>query len=264
MPTLPARLTFLGTSTSVGVPVIGCDCPVCTSPDPRNRRTRSSIFLETDEVRILVDTGPDLREQALREKLTAVDHVLYTHDHVDHIVGFDEIRAFCWRREDPIPIHGSEHTLSTLERMFPWAFANTARNYVRPDPRPFHDFTELTLGDVQVLTFPVEHGASPTHGFRFTLPNGQVIAYAPDVKVIPPQSLEHLQGLDLLIIDALRAEPHPTHMSLQEALTASAQLAPARTALTHLTHDLDFAETTAKLPANTLIATDALLLNFPI
>ena len=95
--TLPTRLTFLGTSTSVGVPVIGCDCQVCTSNDPRNRRTRSSIFLETDEVRILVDTGPDLREQALREKLTVVDHVLYTHDHVDHIVGFDEIRAFCLR-----------------------------------------------------------------------------------------------------------------------------------------------------------------------
>ena len=260
--TLPTRLTFLGTSTSVGVPVIGCDCQVCTSNDPRNRRTRSSIFLETDEVRILVDTGPDLREQALREKLTVVDHVLYTHDHVDHIVGFDEIRAFCWRREDPIPLHGSRHTLNSLERMFPWAFSNTARNYVRPDPRPFEDFTELSLGDIQILTFPVEHGSSPTHGFRFTLPNGQVIAYAPDVKVIPPQSVTHLKGLDLLIIDALRAEPHPTHMSLKEALTASARLSPAQTALTHLTHDLDFAETTAKLPPNTFIATDGLSLNF--
>lgn len=246
----------------MGVPVIGCDCKVCTSSDPRNTRTRSSIFLQTDEVKILVDTGPDLREQALREGLTEVDHVLYTHDHVDHVVGFDEIRAFCWRKDDPLPIHGSSHTLATLERMFPWAFGNTARNYVRPAPRPFEDFTELTLGDTQVLTLPVEHGASPTHGFLFTLPTGERIAYMPDVKVIPPASRKHLTDLDLLIIDALRHEPHPTHMSLEEALATSHELSPARTAFTHLTHDLDFAETTVKLPPNTFIATDGLTINF--
>lgn len=145
--------------------------------------------------------------------------------------------------------------------MFPWAFTNTARNYVRPDPRPFADFATLTLGDLQVLTFPVEHGSSPTHGFLFTLPSGKKIAYAPDVKVIPPQSLEHLKGLDTLIIDALREEPHPTHMSLQEALSISNQLAPQQTILTHLTHDLDFAKTTAKLPPNLIIATDGLTLD---
>ncbi len=259
---LSAKLTFLGTSTSVGVPVIGCDCAVCLSPDPRNRRTRSSIHLQTDEVSLLIDTGPDLREQALREKLTVVDHVLYTHDHVDHIVGFDEIRAFCWRRDDPIPVHGSAHTLVSLARMFPWAFANTARNYVRPDPRPFEDFQTLTLGDVEVLPFPVEHGASPTHGFLFTLSSGEKIAYAPDVKVIPPESLAHLDRLDILVIDALREEPHPTHMSLQEALTAANGLAPAQTIFTHLTHDLDFAATSAKLPPNVAIATDGLTLDF--
>ncbi|MBK1834371.1 MBL fold metallo-hydrolase [Roseibacillus ishigakijimensis] len=243
--------------------MIGCPCPVCTSSDPRNRRTRSSLYLSTPEVNVLVDTGPDLREQALRERLTTVDHVLYTHDHVDHIVGFDEIRAFCWRREDPMPLHGSPHTLATLERMFPWAFGNTARNYVRPDPRPFHDFEAIHLGKLTAQPFPVVHGASPTHGFLFTLPDGERVAYAPDVKTFPPESLGILHNVDLLIIDALRPDPHPTHQSLDEALALADSLAPARTALTHLTHDLDFATTSTKLPANTFLATDGLTLTFP-
>ncbi|MFC0019760.1 MBL fold metallo-hydrolase [Roseibacillus persicicus] len=259
---MPARLTFLGTGTSVGVPVIGCDCAVCTSTDPRNRRTRSSIVIHTDDVTILVDTGPDLREQALREGLTSVDHVLYTHDHVDHVVGFDEIRAFCWRREDPMPLHGSLHTLNTLERMFPWAFGNTARNYVRPAPKQFDDFDEFEIGDVTVRALPVHHGVSPTHGFRFTLPGGKSIGYLPDVKVIPPESRSHLKGLDLLIIDALRDAPHSTHMSLAEALEAASELQPVQTALTHLTHDLDFVATSARLPSATFIATDGLTLDF--
>lgn len=246
----------------MGVPVIGCDCRVCTTGDSRNRRTRSSILLRTPEVSILVDTGPDLREQALREKLTQVDHVLYTHDHVDHIVGFDEIRAFCWRREDPLPIHASEHTLTSLKRMFPWAFGNTARNYVRPAPHRFEDLVGFDLGGVGVLPFPVIHGASPTHGFLFTLPSGQRIAYAPDVKTIPPESREYLHDLDWLIIDALRIEPHPTHMDLAESLQTSSSLNPRKTALTHLTHDLDFEETTATLPSDTIIATDGLTLDF--
>jgi phosphoribosyl 1,2-cyclic phosphate phosphodiesterase len=259
---LQTKLTILGSGTSVGVPVIGCPCPVCTSDDPRNRRTRSSIFLETDKVKLLVDTGPDLREQALREGLTDVDHVLYTHDHADHIVGFDEIRAFCWRREDALPIHGSAHTIASLERMFPWAFGNIARNYVRPDARPFEDFAAITLGDIEVLPLPVHHGASPTHGFRFQLPDGQRVAYLPDVKTIPPESREHLGDLSALIIDSLRPEPHPTHMSVSEALATASELAPAQTVLTHLTHDLDFAPASASLPPATGLAYDGLTIHF--
>lgn len=144
--------------------------------------------------------------------------------------------------------------------MYPWAFQNSARNYVRPLPQPFADFDTLTLGDIGVQTFPVEHASSPTHGFLFTLPNGKRIAYAPDVKSFPAKSKELLTNLDLLIIDALREEPHQSHMSLAEALAASAELAPKETALTHLTHDLDFATTTAKLPPNTFIAIDGLTL----
>ncbi len=245
----------------MGVPVIGCDCSVCLSDDPRNRRTRSSIMVQWGSSKILVDTGPDLREQALREKLTEVDHVLYTHDHVDHVVGFDELRAFCWRREDPLPLHGSAHTLATLQQMFSWAFGNTARNYVRPEVHIFEDFQEFSIKDLRILPFPVVHGASPTHGFLFQFPNGKRLAYAPDVKVIPPESRVHLGDLDWLIIDALRIEPHPTHMALEESLQVVSELAPRQTALTHLTHDLDFAKTTATLPLNTLIATDGLTLD---
>ena len=259
---LSTRLIFLGTATSVGVPIIGCDCEVCTSPDPRNKRTRSSLYLESNETRLLVDTGPDLREQALRERLHQIDHVLYTHDHLDHVAGFDELRAFCWHREDPLPIHASAHTLTSLQRMYPWAFGNTARNYVRPSPRPFIDFQTLSLGDITVQTFPVEHGATPTHGFLFTLPTGQRISYSPDVKSFPPPSKELLKNVDLLIIDALREQPHQSHMSFNEALEASAALAPKQTALTHLTHELDFAQTTAKLPPNIFVATDGLTLSF--
>ena len=147
--------------------------------------------------------------------------------------------------------------------MFPWAFGNTARNYVRPDSRPFEDFDELSLGDLKVQALPVQHADSPTHGFLFTLPTGERIAYLPDVKVIPPESLHRLKELDLLIIDALRHEPHPTHMSLEEALDTATQLSPKETAFTHLTHDLDFVETTSRLPANTFVASDGLTIDFP-
>ncbi|MEM9081485.1 MAG: MBL fold metallo-hydrolase [Verrucomicrobiota bacterium] len=211
---------------------------------------------------MLVDTGPDLREQALRHRIKRVDHVLYTHDHVDHIVGFDELRAFCWRREDPLPLHGSPHTLASLARMFPWAFGNTSKNYVRADQQPFSDFQTLTLGDLTILPFPVQHGPSPTHGFKFTFPSGKTLAYTPDVKVIPPASRAHLQNLDHLIIDALRPVPHTTHMSTGEALQAIAELQPSQAYLTHLTHDLDFVDTSATLPPNTQVAIDGLTITY--
>ena len=259
-----SRFLFLGTSTSVGVPVIGCQCSTCTSEHPWDNRTRSSALLEGPWGTLLIDSGPDLREQALREKLSKVDAVLYTHEHVDHIAGFDELRAFCWHREDPLPLYGSRETLAGLERMYPWAFMGeaTQRGYVRPEPRPFEStfsFEGLTITPIEV-----EHGRVRTHGFRFDHDEVGSLAYIPDVKTLPPSSLALLHELDVLVIDGLRHERHSTHMSIGEALVTIDQLKPAHAYLTHLSHELGWEQTNANLPQNVSLAHDGLTLNFPL
>ena len=259
---LPVTATFLGTGTSVGVPVIGCDCPVCTSNHPGNQRTRSSLHLEMPGLSLLVDTGPDLREQALRENLRTVDAVLYTHAHLDHVAGFDELRAFCWHREAPLPIYAGPETMDALTRMFPWAMSNTSPSYVRPDPHlvegPFQ------LGPLAITPVPVLHPKVETFGYRFDLPTGHTLAYLSDVKEIPPASRALLPDLDILIIDALRPSPHPTHMNVEEALATIADLQPSRAILTHLAHEIDYrtAREDLALPDSVSLAHDGLKLRF--
>ncbi|BCX48933.1 MBL fold metallo-hydrolase [Haloferula helveola] len=254
----PFHLTFLGTGTSVGVPVIGCDCPVCTSEDPRDRRTRSSVHLQAGDIEILVDSGPDLREQALREGLKRIDAVLYTHAHVDHVAGFDELRAFCWGRDTPLPMHGSGQTLEILRRMYVWAFSpeNVYRGYVKPDPIEF-DGT-LRYGDLQITPLPVVHGSIETHGFLFDHPGHPPIAYIPDVKEIPAPTRVLLRNIDILIVDALRPSPHPTHMSVAEALAEIESIGASRAWLTHLGHENGHAALEAILPPNIRVAYDGL------
>jgi phosphoribosyl 1,2-cyclic phosphate phosphodiesterase len=258
--TQPASLTFLGTGTSVGVPVIGCECKVCRSDDPRNRRTRSSVVVSAAGATLLVDSGPDLRCQALREGLRAVDGVLFTHAHMDHVAGFDDLRAFCWRRGSPLPMHASANCLAALQAMFAWAFSpdNLYRGYVKPDPQvadgPF------AYGGLRVTPVPVEHAAVETLGFRFDAPGIRSLAYLPDVKRIPDPSLEALRGVEILVVDALRPAPHPTHFSIQEALAAVARVAPREAWLTHLGHENDHAELSATLPAGVRVAWDGLRL----
>jgi phosphoribosyl 1,2-cyclic phosphate phosphodiesterase len=251
-------LIFLGTGTSVGVPVIGCSCPVCQSPDPRNNRTRSSIFISTPEIKILIDSGPDLREQALREDITAIDTVIYTHSHLDHVVGFDELRAFCWGKDEPLPLYATESCLNVLKNMFGWAFHdnNTHRGYVKPDPRIITP--EFTVGDLLIRPLPVIHGSVETVGFRFESPNGFSFAYLPDVKSIPESTMKLLANLDLLIIDSLRDGPHSTHLSVPEALAISEKLSPRRTLLTHISHDLDHASLATRVPETVSPAYDGL------
>ncbi|MBN8460819.1 MAG: MBL fold metallo-hydrolase [Verrucomicrobia bacterium] len=253
-----ATLTFLGTGTSVGVPVIGCGCGVCASEDPRNRRLRSSVVLRAGGVTLLVDSGPDLRAQALREGLRAVDGVLYTHPHLDHVAGFDELRAFCWHRSAPLPLHGTDECLNTLKTMFAWAFSpeNQYAGYVKPDPHvvdgPFY------YGDLRITPLPVEHAAVETIGYRFDLPGMRSLAYVPDVKRIPDTTMNLLRGVDVLVIDSLRPKPHPTHFSLAEALAASEEIGARETWLTHLGHENDHADLSQGLPDGVRVAWDGL------
>lgn len=256
----PATLTFLGTGTSTGVPVIGCDCATCRSDDPRNDRTRSSIVLHYPGATLLVDSGPDLRRQALRENLREVDAVLYTHGHLDHVVGFDELRAFCWHRDSPLPIHATESCMELLKTMFGWAFSprNTYRGYVKPDPRivtgPF------VHGDVAITPLSVEHAAVETIGYRFDHPGSRSVAYFPDAKHFPEKTLEAIRGIDVLILDALRPGPHPTHFSNEESLAAIAEIGAREAWLIHLGHENEHTAVEATLPPNVHVSHDGLKL----
>ncbi|MES2996824.1 MAG: MBL fold metallo-hydrolase [Verrucomicrobiota bacterium] len=249
---------FLGTGTSVGVPVIGCDCAVCVSNDPRNKRLRSSVLVTSGDLKILVDSGPDLRAQALAHRLHAIDAVLYTHAHLDHVVGFDELRAFCWHREQPLPIYATAATMSGLKTMFGWAFSNGNKNrgYVRPAPNVMAGPFEI--GDLRITPLPVEHGSVDTVGFMFEGPDGARIAYLPDVKAIPAATMEMLRNVDVLAIDALRPVPHPTHLSLDESLGVIRETGARAAWLTHLSHDHDHAALENNLPAHIRPAWDEL------
>ncbi len=256
-------LTFLGTGTSVGVPVIGCGCVVCTSADPRNKRLRSSVVVRAGNVTLLVDSGTDLRQQALRAGLTEVDAVLYTHAHLDHVAGFDELRAFCWRRSEPLPLHGTAGCLKSLRTMFGWAFSseNTHKGYVKPDPR-LVDGT-FRYGEIEITPLPVWHGSVETIGYRFDCPGAPSLAYLPDVKEIPTGTMEAIRGIDLLVIDSLRPAPHPTHFSLSEALSAIDSAGAKQAWLTHLGHENDHASLEAELPPHVHVAWDGLVLPSP-
>ncbi len=257
-------ITFLGTGTSTGVPVIGCSCKVCTSNDPKLTRTRSSLHIQTPEKSILIDSGPDLREQALRENLTQVDAVLYTHAHLDHITGFDELRAFCWHTDTPIPLYGSPALLTELKRIFSWAFlpSNQYKGYIKPNPIETHG--SFTLGATTITPIPVIHGSVETQGYRFDHPGAPSFAYIPDVKTIPESSSQLLQGVSHLIIDSLHMREHPTHMNLPEALAAGEHHSVDHLYLTHLSHELDIEATTPTLPSHVQLAFDGMQLSFAL
>lgn len=242
----------------MGVPVIGCDCAVCRSENPRNKRSRASVVVRAGELTVLVDTGPDLRMQALREDLRVVDAVLYTHAHMDHVVGFDDLRAFCWRRSEPLPLHATAACMADLKRMFGWAFSpeNQYPGYVKPAATviagPFH------IGDLEITPLAVVHSSIETIGYRFDYPRAKSVAYLPDVKHIPERTMESLKDIDILIVDALRPGAHPTHFSVNEALLVAQECGARETWLTHLGHENDHDELGARLPANVKVAWDGL------
>ena len=254
------KVLFLGSGTSTGVPVIGCQCDVCLSDNPKNKRLRSSVLVQSDTTTILVDSCPDLRQQALRHNLTAIDAVIYTHEHLDHTAGFDDMRAFCWRREDKLPLYAGAGCLTQLRCMYAWAFSpqNTYKGYIRPDAHN-HAGQPFTVGDIAVTPVPVLHGSVETYGYVFRC-GGKSFGYVPDIKELPAASAPLLQGLDALAMDALTTREHHTHLTVAQCAELIQQLAPRRGYLTHCGHAVDYDAACAETPDFINPAYDGLLL----
>jgi phosphoribosyl 1,2-cyclic phosphate phosphodiesterase len=251
------RLVFLGTGTSVGVPAIGCDCRVCRSGDPRNKRTRCAVVLGLPQGNLLIDTPPDLREQLLRERIGVVHAVAYTHEHADHLFGLDDLRLMQFYLHGSLPVFCEPRVEHRVRRTFDYAFGRTEHLHTGAVP-------QLEMRSISLEPFPVlgaqatpvrlRHGPyCDVLGFRF----GDV-AYCTDVNGIPPESYERLAGLDVLVLDCLRREPHATHFGLEEALEAATRIGARRTLFTHMSHDLDHAATNALLPEGVELAYDGL------
>jgi phosphoribosyl 1,2-cyclic phosphate phosphodiesterase len=256
---MKATLTVLGSGTSMGVPTIGCDCRVCTSTDPHDYRTRPSIMLEYDGRCVLIDTTPDFRQQAIREKITRIDAVLYTHAHADHILGLDDVRPLSFRSPEKIPLYADDSTAQALEQIFRYIFDPTYK---------FGGIARVSMNRMtgSVNQFGVDfepakviHGEAEIHGFRF----GSA-AYLTDFSDIPEASLARLRGLDILFLDALRHKPHPTHYTVAISLLLVNELKPQRAFFTHISHDLPHQETNKTLPDKVRLAHDGLKLEFDI
>lgn len=251
---MKVRITVLGSGTSVGVPTIGCDCAVCRSNDPRDKRLRPSVLLQFGGHDVIVDATPDFRAQVLRLGLTKLDAILLTHAHADHILGLDDVRPFNYRRATPIPVYGNAETLGIVKRVFQYAFAEGPRE----SSSPKLDLVEISTAPFEALgmTFtpvPIRHGSGTVFGFRF----GRV-AYLTDHSDIPDESLPLLWDLDVLFLDALRHKPHKTHTTVADALAWAERIGAKRTFFTHMCHDLGHAETELGFPANVRLAYDGL------
>jgi phosphoribosyl 1,2-cyclic phosphate phosphodiesterase len=257
-------VTVLGSGTSQGVPMIGCPCAVCHSSDPRDKRTRSSIYLEAPGTKILVDTTPDLRLQALREGLNHLDAVLFTHAHADHIMGFDDLRRFCEIQGGPLPIYGSKETLEQVERIFFYAFSpkKTVPGYVHVVPHVVAD--TFTLGELQITPLPVPHGSTPTNGYLFAHGGRKLLAYLSDCRDLPAPILKLIDGVEALIIDGLREKEHPTHFTVQGAIAAIHASHAQQSYLTHHTHEKSYVDRLRGLPPGIGVAYDGMKLEFKL
>ena len=255
------RITFLGTGTSTGIPMIGCECAVCRSSDPRDTRLRPSIYVDVPgAARILVDTSTDLRQQALTYNITRVDAVLITHTHADHIMGLDDVRRFNHIQGGSLPFYATETSWDTLRKTFFYVFDGIPRlggGIPIIEPRVIDG--PFAVRGVQVIPVPLLHGRMPILGFRF----GN-FAYLTDCNAIPDESWPLLRDLDTLVVDALRDKPHSTHFTVAQALEVVSRLAPRRAYFTHMTHDLGHAATNARLPPGVELAYDGLVLDVDV
>lgn len=252
------RVTFLGTGTSHGVPMIGCDCATCRSTDPRDRRLRPSIHVGSDDgVSLLVDAGPDLRAQALGAGIRRLDAVIFTHGHADHILGIDELRRYNALQRGSMPCYGDAATLHDIERMFAYVFdPATPKGGGLPQLDLIRIEGPFTVGGQPIVPVPIFHGARPIVGLRL-----ERFAYLTDCSRIPDESWPLLDGLDVVVLDALRERPHPTHFTIDEAVEAGRRIGAPRTYFTHMCHDLGHAATNARLPPGMELAYDGLVLD---
>lgn len=235
--------------------MIGCTCEVCSSTDPRDRRTRPSIWVRLGDVEMIVDTTPELRLQCLAAGINRIDAVLFTHHHADHVFGFDDLRRFNWIMRRPVECYGSERTLRALREMFRYAFEPAVDS---PHSRPhielkLIDSASFTIGGETVVPIPVQHGPLPVFGFRF----GN-FAYCTDCNHIPEDSLVLLAGVEVLVLDAVRRKPHPAHFSLDEAVAMAERIGARRTYFTHMAHEIKHEETNRELPEGMALAYDGL------
>ncbi len=254
------EIVILGSGTSHGVPMIGCDCAVCRSDNPKNKRLRPSILVRTDAGTILIDTTPELRLQALANDLRRVDAVLMTHAHADHLFGMDDLRRFNDLMGVEIPVYGDERTLADIRRIYDYIFKPTQAGGGKPRLTLHPLAAGFDLFGLQISPFPVLHGALPVTAYRFeqTAADSPPVcaAYVTDVSHIPADVMPRLENLDLLLLDAVRFEPHPTHFGLYQALDIIAQVRPRRALLTHLSHHFDHEAVNSQLPENVALAFD--------
>lgn len=227
------KLTLLGTGTSQGVPVIGCDCHVCLSNDPRDKRLRTAALLRQEDTNILIDTGPDLRQQMLRAGVRHLDAILLTHEHNDHVIGLDDVRPFNFRSGHPMSVYALPRVAADVQRRFAYIFGEPIPGLPRVELHTIDANDSFCIGGVGVQTIGILHGRLPILGFRFG-----AIAYLTDVKSLEPEELAKLAGTRYLVINALRQRPHPTHLNLEEALAIIEKIGPEKAWITHISHEM--------------------------
>lgn len=250
------KITFLGTGTSQGVPVIACDCNICLSTDPLDKRLRTSVLLETDETTIIIDAGPDFRQQMLREHVTKLDAILLTHEHKDHIAGLDDVRAFNYKSQDAIDIYSEERVQKVIKKEFSYVFSEYQYPGIpkmRLNPIPEHSFN---IKNISIIPVRVFHYRLPVYGFRI----GN-FAYITDANYIPEESKEQLYGVKYLVVNALRKEKHISHFSLREAIDFIREISPKKAFITHISHQMGLhTEVSKELPPEIMLAFDGLSL----
>ncbi|HHT9125587.1 MAG TPA: MBL fold metallo-hydrolase [Candidatus Brocadiia bacterium] len=247
------NIIFMGTGTSHGVPMIACDCKVCTSDNPKNYRTRSSILISENSHNILIDAATEFRLQCIRNNVRRLDAVLLTHPHADHIFGLDDVRQFNWVQKEEIPVYGTEDTVKTVRNIFSYVFND--KHALGSKPR-FSLNTlsgKLNLFNQEIIPIDVSHGSEMATGYRI---GG--FAYITDVSAIPESSIKKLKGLDVLVLGALRYTPHPKHFTIQQAVKIVQELHPKQTFLTHIAHEIEHEETNSALPEKVRLAYDGL------